>query len=79
MSSGPTNEDVPGAVSDILSRFITKYDWTDGPLATLRDKVFGKYDQLGHVDDSNQLNSVLGKCEDVNMRGPMLVSGFRTD
>ena len=76
MSAGPTREDVPSAVSDILSRFITKYEWTDGPLATLRDEVFGKYGQLGHIDDSDRLNSMLSKYEDVNMRDQRLYLNF---
>lgn len=30
-------------VSDILSNFLSEWEWEDGPLATLRDKVYGVY------------------------------------
>lgn len=49
MPVSPADEAVRLKVSDILSNFLSEYEWEDGPLATLRDKVYGVY-RPNHID-----------------------------
>ena len=73
MSIQPASEDTKNAVSDILSRFLSSYDWeTDGHLATLRDEMYGKYGRLGPVVDAHRLHSMLRQCDDVTMMDQQL-------
>ena len=71
MSIKPATKDVRSAVSDILSRFMVKYEWTHGRLSVLRNKIYCKYYRLGNVDDGG-LDSMLLKYEDVTMRDQSL-------
>ena len=43
MPVGPADHTIRNAVSDILSNFLSEYEWEDGPLASLRDKVYRVY------------------------------------
>ena len=49
MPVDPADKKVRLAISDILSNFLSEYAWEDGPLATLRDKVYGVY-RPNHID-----------------------------
>ncbi len=67
MSIKPATKDDRSAVYDILSRFLSRYEWTEGRLSTLRDKVFCKYSRMGNLDEVG-LDSMLRKYQDVTMR-----------
>lgn len=49
MPVSPADREVRLTVFDILSNFLSEYKWEDGPLADLRDKVYGVY-RPNHVD-----------------------------
>ena len=53
-------------VSDILSNFLNEYEWEDGPLAMLRDKVYGVYNP-NHVD-AYALRGLLSGSSDLGLR-----------
>ena len=49
MPVNPADKAVRRSISDILSKFMSEYAWSDGPLTTLRDQVYQKY-KPNHVD-----------------------------
>ncbi len=67
MPVGPADETVRLAVSDILSNFLSEYKWEDGPLATLRDKVYGVY-RPNHIDAYGLRGLARGSSE-LGLRG----------
>ena len=67
MAIRPATNDERNAVLDILSRFLSKYEWIDGRLSTLRDKILCKYYRMGNLDESG-LDSMLRKHQDVTMK-----------
>ena len=62
MPVGPADRAVRLAVSDILSNFLSEYEWEDGPLATLRDKVYRVY-RPNHVDADGLRGLARGSSE----------------
>lgn len=69
MPVGPANPDTRLMVSDILSKFVSDYAWseyTDEPFDELRRKVVDKYGP--HSVDSRTLRGELKHREDVEMR-----------
>lgn len=67
MTINSATQDERSVVYDILSRFLSKYEWTDGRLSTLRDKFFCKYYRMGNLDEGG-LDSMLRKRQDVTMK-----------
>lgn len=62
----PADNAVRLAVSDILSNFLCKYDWDDGPLATLRDKMYETY--MPSPVEPQGIHAILGGSPDVGWR-----------
>ena len=60
------DHEIRKATWDILTRFLNEYDWTAGPLATLRDKVYETY--YPSQVESSSLYWELCKSDDVNLR-----------
>ena len=62
----PANQAVRRAVSDILSKFVSNDERGDGPLATLRDEVYKRYQPIAvHVD---RLSGLLGGSSDLGLK-----------
>ena len=62
----PADLGVRLAVSDILSNFLSEYEWKDGPLAILRDKVYGIY-RPNHLG-AHGLRGLLSRGSDLGLR-----------
>ena len=61
----PANQAVRHVVSDILSNFLSKYDWSGGPLARLRDQVYEEYKPNPVV---HGLRGLLSSSSDIGLR-----------
>ena len=66
MPINPADQAVRLAVSDILSNFLSEYEWNGGPLATLRDQVYEVY-RPNHVD-AHGLRGLLSGSSDLGLR-----------
>ena len=67
MPVNPADQAVRLAVSDILSKFLSKHEWSDGPFATLREQVYEKYRPI--PVEVHGLSGLLGTSSDLGLRG----------
>jgi len=66
MQMSPADQDVRLAISDILSKFLSNYEWSEGSLATLTQLVDEKY-KPSHVD-AQVLTDLLSRSHELRLR-----------
>ena len=66
MPVNPADQAVRIAISDILSKFLSKHEWGDEPLATLRQQVYEKYQP--YPVDVHGLSRLLCRSPELELR-----------